>query len=451
MKDYDAIVIGGGPAGISASRVFGKASPRINVALIRPEPHSMIYCVMPYVIQNTVSLEKTFKLDSLVTDNGVELIRDKVNKVDFVTREVWTEKGRYRFQKLLIATGANPALPLLPGIELPGVMTFKNEPDLVQLLEQVDNVKRAVVVGAGAIGVELAQALNVRGIKVHLVDIQDHILPSLVDRDMAMEAQELLASRGIKLRLNNRVVSLNGEDKVEKVILADGEDIGCDEGDRLLVIFSVGMKADISMFAGTELSLGRNGILVNARMETNIPGVYAAGDCAEYKSALTGHIIDGKLATNAVPMGKIAALNILGGKREYPGFYNGGATKVYNLRLGGTGFTEKLAAANGFDPVAGYGETTTRFPMIPGTGKLRVKLVVDRSTRRLIGGQVVGSEAVAERIDLLTFAMQTGSVVDQLEMLAYSAQPYQTFLPANNAIVMAAGGIMGHLGLWPNK
>lgn len=442
MREYDVIIIGGGPAGISATRVFGQAASGLKVALIRPEPHSMIYCAMPYVIEGVISLEKTFKADALVTDNGVELIRDKVIGVDFKAREITTGQGnKYRYQKLLIATGAQPALPKITGIHLQGVKTFKTEADLVAIMEAVENgLSKAVVIGAGAIGIELAQALRTRRVEVHLVDMQDHILPALADEEMVAEGQKMLQDKGIILYLNNRVVALEGSEYVREVVLAGGQRICFQKngGDNGLVAFCVGMKAEVELFRDTGLALGRNGIIVNAGMETSIPGVYAAGDCVEFKSALTGKVIEGKLATNAVPMGKVAARRIIGEEAEYPGFYNGAATKVYDLRIGGTGFTERAAAENGFNPITGYGETTTRFPIIPGAKKVKVKLIADRRTQRIIGGQVAGGEAITERVDLITFAMQKQATASDLAMLSYSAQPYQSFYPANNAIIMAA-------------
>jgi NADH dehydrogenase/NADH oxidase (H2O2-forming) len=324
-------------------------------------------------------------------------------------------------------------------------MTFKTEGDLSAVMEAVESgLNKVVVVGAGAIGIELAQALKARGVEVHLVDMQDHILPALVDQEMVAEAQKMLQDNGIILYLNNKVVALEGDNSVREVAMANGERIsfGMEGG---LVVFCVGMKADIDLFRGTELALGRNGILVNAGMETNLAGVYAAGDCVEYKSALTGKVIEGKLATNAVPMGKVAARCILGEKAEYAGFYNGAATKIYDLRIGGTGFTERAATENGYTPITGYGETTTRFPIIPGAKKVKIKLIADKDSKRIIGGQVVGGEAVAERVDVITFAIQKMATANELAALSYAAQPYQSFYPANNAIVMAAEEIASKL------
>ncbi|MCL6448880.1 MAG: FAD-dependent oxidoreductase [Armatimonadetes bacterium] len=442
MKNYDVLIIGGGPAAISACRVFGSSPRKMSVAVIRPEQFSMIYCAMPYAIEGVVTVEQTFKEDTLVTGNGAELIRDAVAEVDFAKNEVATLMGeRYHYRKLIIATGANPVVPNLPGADLNGIMTFKTGDDLIRIRNLVEGgLQEAVVVGAGAIGIELAQSLQARGVAVSLVDTEDHVLPNLVDREMIKEAEELLVQKGIKLELHERVVALNGtqEGWVAEVVLAGGKKICFREPGKGLVVFCVGMRANTGLFKDTGLALGRNGILVNAGMETNLPGVYAVGDCAEFVSGITGKIAEGKLATNAVLMGKVAAKRILGQPAEFTGFYNGAVTKVYDLRIAGTGLTEKAAAANGYVPVAGYGQTTTRFPIIPGARKVKVKLIADRNSRRVLGGQVVGGECVAERIDLITFTIQKNLLLEDLAGLSYSAQPYQTFFPAGNAIVMAA-------------
>ena len=206
------------------------------------------------------------------------------------------------------------------------------------------------------------------------------------------------------------------------------------------MVLAIGMKPNVSLFEG-QLELAPDGIVVDERMWTGMPDTFAAGDCTQCISGIDGKPLGGKLATNAVPQAKVAALNLLGHQARYPGIFNGAATVVGDLRIGGTGFTETYARTRGFEPVVSVGESTSRFPMMPGAKPVRVKLVADAATGRLIGGQVRGYEAVAERVDVITLAIQQGMTGAELAGLSYSAQPWQTFFPAKNAIVEAASGL----------
>jgi NADH dehydrogenase/NADH oxidase (H2O2-forming) len=302
-----------------------------------------------------------------------------------------------------------------------------------------------VVVGAGAIGIELAQALRSVGMETHLVDMETQVLPNLVDGDMAKEAQERLAAIGINLHLGERVTALKGEKAVRELVLHSGKSIplhsngngGSTHEGSAVVIFAVGVKADVNLFKGTGLEIGPDGIVVNERMETNVKDVYAAGDCVQFTNAITGDITNGKLATNAVPMGRVAAKNLLGEDATYKGFFNGAATKVEDLFIGGTGLSEKSAVGK-FDIVTGTAELTTKFPIMPGASKVRLKLIADQNTGRILGGQVSGGAPLADKVDLITMAVQNGLTLDEAAMFSYSSQPYQSFFPADNLLVAAA-------------
>ncbi|NCC97130.1 MAG: pyridine nucleotide-disulfide oxidoreductase, partial [Synergistales bacterium] len=220
--------------------------------------------------------------------------------------------------------------------------------------------------------------------------------------------------------------------------LTDGGAISLNEyGEDDLIVMSVGVRPEVELFNGTELPMGPMGIIVNDRMETGIPDVWAAGDVCQYSSFLDGEIVGGKLATNAVPMAKVAARNMVGLEWNYQGFVNGAVTVVDPLRIGGVGFSEEACQKKGLDVVIGRGKTTTRFPMMPGATEVTVKLIFKRDGK-LIGGQVVGGEAVAERIDTLTMAIKAGFSAKDLMSFDYCSQPWQTFFPASNAIVAAA-------------
>ncbi len=458
MEKYDVAVIGGGPAGITLAKMLGN---RKRTAIIRPEEHSMIYCAMPYAIEGLIEEKKTLKRDSLVTDAGAELIKKTVTSVDYNSKVVcFSDSSQIAYEKLVIATGATPFIPPVQGRELKGVTGFKTENDLKRINALIDSgLRKMVIVGAGAIGIELALAINARGVEVELVEMGDAVLPNLLDREMTEPLFAELIKAGIKIHLEAKVIELHGKTSVEQVMMDNGDVIHFDSSDNCteergnviygLVVFTTGMTPSVSLVTDSEMLVGKDGIIVNERMETNIPDVLAVGDCAQFKSGITGEIVSGKLATNAVPMAKIVGFNLIGQDRTYPGFFNGAATKVGQYFAGGTGYSESAARRAGIETVTGHSEVTTQFPIMPEAKKLRTKLIVESDSHRLIGAQIVSGEPVTGRIDLLTFAIQNKATVEELSKLSYSAQPYQSFYPAANGIVLAVEDILGKIADCP--
>ena len=441
MEKYDIAVIGGGPAGITLAKMLGGRS---RMAVIRPEDHSMIYCAMPYAIEGLIEEGKTLKKDSLVTDAGAELIRTSVTGVDFDGKVVTlSDSSQITYDKLVIATGATPFIPPIPGKDLNGVTGFKTRADLNRINELIDSgLSKAVVVGAGAIGIELALAVKARGVEVDLVDMEKSVLPNLLDSEMSEPLYAELIKAGIRIHLGAKVTELLGESSVKQVVLDNGHVIPFESSPVSLIVFTTGMKPSVSLVKDSEMQVGRDGIIVNEKMETSIPDVFAAGDCVQFKSGITGEPVSGKLATNAVPMARIIGFNMTGQDRVYPGFFNGAATKVGQYFAGGTGYSESAATKVGIKTVCGHSEVTTQFPIMPEAKKMQIKLVAERDSHRLIGGQIVSGEPVTGRIDLLTFAIQNKATVEDLSSLSYSAQPYQSFYPAANGVVLAAEDII---------
>ncbi len=399
----------------------------------------MVYCAIPYAIEGLFDAEAVYKKDALVTGVGARLVKRSAVDVDLAAKRVVDDAGDvHEYDVLMIATGASPVRPPIPGVDARNVHTVKTQKDMFAILGAIDaGAKRAVVVGAGAIGIEQAQAYRARGLEVALVDMAPRILPNMIDPEMSAELEDLLREKGIEVILEagiERMDTRNGS--VSAAHLSDGRRIELDP-ERDFVCLSIGMKPDVDLFLDQGLEIERDGIVVDGRMRTNIPDVYAAGDCCRFVSLIDGRPIGGKLATNAVPMAKVAAAAVAGRDEEYPGFVNGAATCVYDRRVGSTGFTEDLARRRGIDPLVGYGETTTLFPMMPGADELKVKIVADAMNLRIVGGQVVSSLPATDKVDLVTLAIQQGLTLRELARLSYSAQPWQSFFPARSAIVEA--------------
>ena len=431
MNNYDLLIIGGGPAGITLTK---NIKNKRDIGIMRPEDHSMIYCAMPYVIEDLLPYEKTLKTDEIVTETGADLIRDLAVEIDFENKTVKTAKGDdYSYNELVIATGADPILPPIAGAELEGVMTFKSEKDLKNILATVKSgVKNVSVVGAGAIGIELAQALNEKGIKTNLIDMMPTVLPNMLDPEISEAAEKELEELGINLYLDKRVVVLKGDSTLEAIVLDSEEEIESE-----LVVFAVGMKANLDFLKDSSLEIAGDGIIVNEKLETNIEDVYAAGDCVQFESGITEEVISGKLATNAVAMGRVLAANLIGKDRKYQGFYNGAATKVGKYFVGGTGLTEKLAAEK-YEIITAQAEFKTAFPIMPFAKDVKLKLIVNKADCKVLGGQIISGEPVTDKVDKITMAVQYGLNVDQLLDFNYSSQPYQSFYPAHNLLVKAA-------------
>ncbi len=438
----DVLILGGGPAGIQGSRMLKIKRPDWDVTMIRRESASMVYCAIPYALEGLFGPEKVYKKDELVTEVGVKLMKETAVEANLKEKWVKTAEGNtVHFDKMLFVPGSINFVPPVPGHTLDGVLTVKTNDDMMAILNRLDNgAENAVVIGAGAIGIEQAIAFRTRGVNTHLVDMAKRILPNLSDADMSDPLRDILLSTGMHLHLGAALKEFTGQDgKVSGVVLDTGEVLSLNPGKDFVVV-AVGMRPVIDLVKD-QLEIGRTGIIVNRRMETSVPDVYSAGDVVQMWSAIDNKDLDGKLATNAVPMAKVAAVNIMGGHAEYPGIVNGAVTVIGDLRIGGTGFTEEFAGTRGFEVVTGFGETTSRFSMMPGAKPVKVKLIADRKTGRIIGGQVTGYEAVAERIDIITLAIQQNLHAEQLAQLSYSAQPWQTFFPARNAIVQAASDV----------
>jgi len=448
MHNKDVVIIGGGPVGITFSRRLKKLKPGTDITMFRPEEHSMVYCAIPYAIQGLFDQKEVFKGDGLVTDVGVNLLRRRVERVDLDKKQVVDDAGEtYAYRTLLIATGASPVRPPIPGVEAKNVFTVKTQQDMAGIVHRIEQgAKRAVVVGAGAIGIEQAEAYRGRGIETWLIDMAPHVLPNMADPDMTDRLQREIEKIGVHLALGVTVESMDATDEgVRALRLSSGDSVALDPSADF-VCFAVGMRPDVGLFRDTGLAMERDGIVVDGRMRTNLPDVYAAGDCCAFLSAIDGKPIGGKLATNAVPMAKVAARVVAGQDDEYAGFYNGAATCVGDWRIGSTGFTETVAAQRGIETVVGFGKTTTRFPMMPDSRTLQVKIVADAKDLRIVGGQVLSTVAATDKVDVITLAVQRRLTLKGLAGLSYSAQPWQSFFPARSAIVEACENALDRHG-----
>lgn len=442
-EKYDYVVIGGGPAGMTAASRIKRLKPSARVAVFeRSSFVSYAPCGTPYYIGGLV--DSLSKLVHYTVDEfrrrGIE-VHTQAEVVDagqgFVRVRFGDGERKYEWDKLIIATGARPRLPPVEGLDLDGVLTLRTLEDAERARKYVQQARRVAVIGAGYIGLEVAENLRVLGKEVLLLEILPHVMPTL-DGDVASLAEGELRRNGVELHLGEGVKRLEGGDRVQRVVT----DKGAYEVDAVFVATGVAPETQLAVKLG--VNLGSTGaIAVNRRMETNVEGVYAAGDAAEAVNLVTGSPDWFPLAPVANKMGYVAGTNAAGGYAEFPGAVGTAVTKVFDLEIGRTGLTEARAAREGFKPVSAKIRAGTRSSYYPGAAEITVKLIADRETGRLLGGQFIGREGVLARVNTLAALLMQVAKVEDLFFADLGYAP--PFAPVWDPLIVAARVLLREL------
>jgi len=443
-EKYDVIVVGGGPAGMTAASRIKRLKPSVRVAVFeRSSFVSYAPCGLPYylgglseridqLIHYTVDVFRKRGIDVYTRAEVVEVAQG------YARVRISGEERAFEWDKLILATGARPRLPPIKGLDLEGVFTLRTLEDGERAKRGIQDARRVAVIGGGYIGLELAENLKRAGKEVALFEILPHVMPAL-DPDVAALLEEELVRNGVELHLGERVEEIAGGGRVERVVTDKGEY----RVDAVFVATGVVPEVELAKQLGAEL--GPTGaVRVNRRMETSVEGVYAAGDVAEAINLVTGKPDWFPLAPVANKMGYVAGSNAAGLSAEFPGAVGTAITKVFNLEVGRTGLTEERARKEGFDPVSVKVETVTRPRYYPGGSRITVKLVADRESRKLLGGQVVGGEGVLARVNALATLLAKGGTVEDLFFADLAYAP--PFAPVWDPLVLAARVMMRELG-----
>ena len=289
----------GGPAAMMAK----KLDPTLDVTLIREEKDFLTRCAVPYIAVGDATLEASVKDDAMFHSVGTKLVDVKAVGIDRKTKTVTTADGNiYPYDKLILATGGMATAPKIPGVDLKGVFTVRTGLDAVNIYEwlQKKKIKNAVVLGAGAIGVEMATLISSKGVKVVVVEMLNHVLPLSFDPDMSQEIERYLTEKGIDLRLKQKVTGIREDGEVTSVELSSEENI-----DAGIVIMAGGIRPRRELAEACGLEIGDLGVRVNKHLQTSDPDIYAGGDLIEYESFVTGKPILGQIRPNAVIGGRI--------------------------------------------------------------------------------------------------------------------------------------------------
>ncbi len=436
----DVLIIGGGPAGRIVVHTLHASGRNLSVTLIKDEAVNVNRCAIPYGIDTGKPIKKFQIPNTLVTDFGAELIVDRVVSVDTEHSVVRTaDEKEFSYRDLVWATGARPLVPPIPGIHADNVVPVRSLQDLDRLREQVEKSRRAVVVGGGYIGVEVAVALQRSGLDVSLVEMLPQILMMTSEPEFIEPIEKALADEGIHVLPNSKVTAFQQESgRVKAVTLDQDRQIETD-----LVVLAVGVVPNTELAVESGLEVSRYGIKTDASLRAGHEHIFVAGDCAEKKSFITGQPTRGEFGTNATFMAKVAAQNILGAEVTFPGVINTNASTAYDWSTGSAGLTEAMAADAGLDVVVGLSEIPDRYPMMDGVSTIHTKLVFERQNHKLIGGSILrhGSCAAAN-VDFVSLAIQMGATIDDLVRYQYATHPELAAKPSHNTFVFACRDAM---------
>jgi len=434
-----AVIVGCSGCGALTALMMKKIKPSLEVVIIRePEEKGLLTrCATPYICCGDVMVDPSYKDDTIFTDKGIKLVNSTAVGIERGGKTVTTSDGNiYPYDKLVLATGAKPVIPPIPGIELPGIFTLRSSDDAINILNWINSrrVRNVVLLGAGAIGVEKAYLLSRQGLKVTLVEMCGHIMSNILDPDMSEEVQNYMQEQGVQLKLNQEVTEISGKGSVEKVTLISGEKINAD-----MVIISTGTRCRVELAEGAGLELGEKGLKVNDYLQTSDPDIYAGGDLIEYKNHITGKLTLGQLRPNAVIAGRVIAKNILGFAIKYPPFINSFSTKFFDKSIAGAGLTAMEAKKEGIEVVTAQEESVSKHSMIRGRKRYTVKLIFDNKSQNLIGGQIVSdSECPVRYIDVIAMAIRYNLNVLDLITLRCAGQPELSPDPGKEPIALAA-------------
>lgn len=428
------LIIGGVAAGTKAAAKLKREDYNAEVTIITMgKDISYAGCGLPYYVGDVIHEKGQLIVntpESFEKLTGVHVITEteavKVNREDKTVEAVHTETGEktlYSYDKLVIATGASPIKPPMEGLDLEGIYFMRTPQDAISLRERIEkkDVKRAVVVGGGFIGLEVAENLAEQGIRVSVIDLAEHVLPGF-DPEMAEYVENHLADQGIMTFTGTKLEGFTGEGKLEKV-KTSRKAMKAD-----IAVLSIGIRANTGFLEGSGIELMPNRtVKVNEFMQTNDEDIYAAGDCAMVINRITGQPAWSPMGSSANMEGRLLAGNIVGREKAYPGVLGTAVCKLPGLNAGRTGLTVAQAKAAGYDPVTVLTVVDDKAHYYPDAGSFIVKMIADKKTEKFLGIQVLGKGAVDKMVDIAVTALTMKATVSDLENMdmAY-APPFST-------------------------
>ena len=419
------VIIGLGAAGFAAAMAAKKANKDVEIVIIDKKDYDLGHpCGIPFYLEGKIKDIGKLKHGLNLKNMNIKKYSDSdVTSIDTENKEVLFGSKKEKYDKLIIATGASPIMLPIEGVE--NAYKALDAEDISKIKKDLKKIKKAVVIGAGAIGLETAIALKENNVNVSVVDIMDNVLPNLIDSDISGVLEDYLKEEGINLLLGKKIKKI----EKDEVILEDCT-IKTD-----IIVLAAGVKSNIKIIDSTQIKKEK-GIIVNNKMETNVKDVYAAGDCTQQVSLINKKQFNSQLATTAFKQGTIAGVNVAGGDADYEGVLGTFVSKIGGMEIAATGFSSNYAEKNGYVVVIGKVSANTKPGWFPGGKKLTVKIIADKKNGKIIGGQAVGEEGAASRINIIATAIKAGFTLKKLTELELAYCPAVS--DVKDVLVMAA-------------
>jgi NADH oxidase (H2O2-forming) len=442
MKHYDVIIIGGGPSGIITGVTGLNQNPGKSFLMLKEEDKGLVPCGIPYVFHDLGDVDKNMMGPAPFVAAGGVVVVDPVSEVMLKEKQVKTLSGDiYGYEKLVFACGSTPVEPkFIKGYDLDGVHYIKKSYQYIKTLkEQTDIAKNIVIIGAGFIGVEVAEQLAKFADKtVHLLEMQKHCLCAAFSEKLSNLADSLIQKQGVKLHCSRKVTEIIGEHgKVTGVMLDDGSQIPAE-----MVIASIGYRpnTDLAKMAGLEVNCN-NAIVVDNYMRTPQKDVFAVGDCSQSVGFITGRVDNIMLASTATAEARILGYNLfsINMVRSFSGILSVFSTQIGDTVLASAGAIQQAAEAAGIKYISGEFEDYDRHPeKFEDASKQWVSLIVSPDTGLIIGGEVCGGKSAGELINVIGLAIQKGVTVYELISYQIGTHPLLTAAPTKYVLIKAA-------------
>jgi NADPH-dependent 2,4-dienoyl-CoA reductase/sulfur reductase-like enzyme len=449
------IVIGGDAAGMSAASKARRENPELEIiALEKGDWASYAACGLPYYLKGNVdNIEDLIAIPPEVfrEKRDIDLrLNHEVTKIIPEKKKIVVKspsnETEFNYDKLLISTGARVARPRIEGIDSQGVFFLRGMSDGIKINEYLEKKvpKSVLIVGGGYIGLEMAEAFHARGMSVSVVELLPHLLSTFSPE--IVEIVERDVKDYVRLYLGRRVNSIREIDEGKlSVSISDGENKNQEDIETAMVLMATGIMPETSLARNTGIKLGKSGAIITDEYgETNILAIYAAGDCTEVKSVVTGENVYLPLALTANRNGRAVGTTIAGKKTPLIPIAGTAVVKVFHLEVATTGLTDMDAAKEyGFNPVKVAIDSHSRAGYCPGAKPIKISLIADSNSKRVLGSSMVGEEGVAKRIDIIATALYSGLTVQELENLDLAYAP--PFSPVWDPVLIAARVLNGRL------